>query len=425
MRRIIVWLLAAVAAIALAWVVSGIPGSVSARIGTLDIEIATPVALVVLVVGFLAVHLGLRLIGAIGRQPAAWGRRRRERRRRQGEEAVTRTLLSLAAGVSDDARRDAAKARQLLGDTPQTLLLTAEASRLAGREDEAEAAFRALADRRDAAFLGYRGLLRQAIAREDWAEANRLARQAEGAYPRAKWPREERAHLAIRAGNWSEALDLADTDTARAALATAAATSDPDPARARRLGRQAWKLDPSLSAAALAHAGHLREQNQESRAVAVIQEAWGAQPHPDLATFRLAPITDPLARARAAQTLAAANPDHVESHVLLARTALDAGLTGEARHHLDALAGKGINQRRVWLLRAELEEATRGDSDAGRQAQRDALKRAAQADPDPGWRCEACDTPHAHWTPACPSCQRAGHIRWGAGLPVVTLPRPD
>lgn len=424
MRRVIFSVLVAGIAIAIAWTVSAIPGSVSARIGDIEIEMVTPVALVLLVLTVIAVHLVLRLVGGITQAPRGFIRRRRERRRRQGEDAVTRTLLALAAGVPTDARRDASKARALLGDTPQTLLLTAEANRLAGREDEAEAAFRALASRRDAAFLGYRGLLRQAIAREDWAEAASLARKAETAHPGAKWPREERAHLAVRAGNWAEAMDLADTDIARAALAAGAANAEPDPARARRLARTGWRLDPSLAPAALAHARQMRGIEQESRVSAVIHEAWAAQPHPDLADFLLEPITDPLARARAAQKLAATNPDHVESHFLLARTALGAGLTGEARHHLDILQRMGVNQRRVWLLRAETEEKAAGDTQEGRQAQRDALRQAASADPDPGWRCEACDTAHATWHPACPSCLRAGHVRWGAGLPVLTLPKP-
>jgi HemY protein len=397
-------------------------GTVSARIGSLTIETATPVALVGLALLFLALHLLLRLGSAILRLPGITGRWRAERRRHQGDEAVTRALLALAAGAQADARREAARAQALLGESPQTLLLVAEAGRLSGREDEAEQAFRALSLRPDAAFLGFRGLLRQAITREDWTAAAALARQADAAHPGAKWVRQERAHLAVRAGNWTEALALAESDTARAALATAAARAEPDEARARRLARQAWKQDPSLSPATLTHAEQLRRAGHEGRVTAVLHEAWTAAPHPDLAAFLLHPIEDRLARAQAAQKLVAGNPDHPESHVLLARTALDAGLTGEARHHLERLRTAGVNQRRVWLLRAEVEEKERGETEAGRQAQRDALRRAAEADPDPGWRCFSCNTPQPHWSPACPSCLTAGGVRWGAGPAIVTLP---
>ena len=238
----------------------------------------------------------------------------------------------------------------------------------------------------DAAFLGLRGLLRQAIEREDWAEATALARQAEAVEPGAAWLRRERFRLAVRAGEWSDALALADADAPKAALAAAAAEAESDAGRALRLAKQAWQDDPSLSPAALAYATRLRAAGRESRALAVIRHSWAIAPHPDLADFALAPVSDTLQRTQAAQRLTEANPDHAESRLLLARTALEAGLTGEARRHAEAAAATGLNQRRLWLLLAEIAEAEGGDSETGRLAQRDALRRAAAADPDPTWQ---------------------------------------
>ena len=86
-----------------------------------------------------------------------------------------------------------------MGDTPLTLLLAAQAGRQSGHDDEAAAAYRLLADRRDAPFLGLRGLLRQAIADENWDEADSLARRAEAAYPGAQWLKDERRSLACDA----------------------------------------------------------------------------------------------------------------------------------------------------------------------------------------------------------------------------------
>jgi HemY protein len=320
---------------------------------------------------------------------------------------MTRTLLALAAGETGDARREASRGRRLLGDTPATLLLAAEAGRLAGRVDEAESAFRALADRSDAAFLGLRGLLRQAVEREDWAEAAALARQAEAVQPGAAWLRHERARLAVRAENWIDALALADADAPKAALAAAAADAEPDAARALRLAKDAWQEDPSLSSAALAYARRLRAAGRENRALAAIRHSWTLAPHPDLAAFALAPIHDPLPRMQAAQKLTEANPEHAESRLLLARTALEAGLTGEARRHAEAARMTGLNQRRLWLLLAEIEEADGGD-------QRQALRKAANADPDPQWRCSACHTVHAAWHASCPDCFTVGSLRWSA-----------
>ncbi len=412
MLRVLLTVVVIAVVVAAAWYLAGLPGTVTAQVGTVTIQAAVSVVAVALLAAFVALYILFRLIGALIRLPRVLRLRRAAARRGAGEVATTRALVALAAGETGDARREAARARRLLGDTPQTLLLAAEAGRLAGRSEEAEAAFRALAARPDAAFLGYRGLLRGAVEREDWTEASSLARQAEAAHPGAAWLREERARLAIRTASWTEALAMVDADAPKAALATAAANAEPDPSRALRLARQAWKEEPSLVPAALAYARRLRELGRERRAQAAVRQSWAAAPHPDLADFALAAIADKLARVQAAQALTKSNPNHPESHLLLARTALDAGLLGEARRHAEAARDSGLNQRRVWLLLARIEEEERGDTEAGRLAQREALRQATTADPDPVWHCTSCQAPQAVWQPACPACGAAGTLRW-------------
>jgi HemY protein len=421
MLRVLLIVAVGGALLALAWALAGLPGHVIAQIGDTTFEAATPVVSLGLLLLFVVLYAAFRLLGAAVRLPRTWSIRQAGIRSRAGDVAVTRTLLALAAGERGDARREASRARRLLGDTPQTLLLAAEAGRLAGRDDEAQTAFRALAARQDAAFLGLRGLLRQAIERADWSEAAALARQAEATQPGATWLRHERARLAVQAGNWADALALADADAPKAALAAAAAEAEPDAARGLRLAKLAWQDDPSLPSAALAYATRLRAAGRESRALAVTRHTWSIAPHPDLAAFALAPIEGRLERTQAAQRLTDANPEHAESRLLLARTALDAGLTGEARRHADAARAVGINQRRLWLLLAEIEEAEAGDTEAGRLAQRDALRQAATADPDPQWRCTACHTVHASWHPTCPDCSTVGSLRWSTEPPAAPL----
>ncbi len=422
MLRVLLALIVAVIVVGCAWLLAGLPGTVTATFGQTTFQAATAVVALGLLACFIVLYVLLRLIGALWRLPRSISARRAASRRRAGDAATTRALVALAAGEAATARREAARARRLLGDTPQTLLLAAEAGRGAGREEEATGALRALTARPDAAFLGYRGLLRQAMERRDWAEAAELARKAEYAHPGAVWLRSERAQLAIRAGNWADALALADADAPKAALAAAAADVEPDPARALRLAKQAFNDDPSLAPAALAYARRLRESGSERRAQAVIRQAWMRAPHPDLAAFALAGINDELGRAKAAQRLTEGNIEAPESRYLLAATALDAGLTGEARRQAEAARAAGMNDRRLFLLLAAIEEAEGGDTETGRRAQRDALRQAAAADPDPSWVCGACHTPQAAWHPACPVCGAAGTLRWGRAAGVVEPP---
>ncbi len=422
MRRVLLVLLVVAVVMAVAWFLAGLPGTVTAQVGTVTFQAAVSVVAVGLLVCFVVLYVLFRLLGALVRLPRTLRAERAARNRRTGDTATTRALVALAAGESADARREAARARRLLGDTPQTLLLAAEAGRIAGRPEESEAALRLLTARQDAAFLGYRGLLRDAVDRLDWEAAAVLAREAEQAHPGAAWLREERARLAVRTGAWGDALTLANADAPKAALATAAAEAEPNPAQALRLARQAWKEDPGFAPAALAYARRLREAGRESRAQAVIRQTWAkaGTPNPELAEFALAPLSDKLARYQAAQRLAKANPEHPETRLLLAQTAEEAGLLGEARRHLEAAQAAGMNQRRLWLLLAAIEEQEHGDTEAGRLAHREALRRAASAEPDPGWYCNACRTPQAHWQAVCPSCGAAGTLRWGAPAPLLT-----
>jgi HemY protein len=415
MLKVLLFLLAGVVIVALAWFLAGIPGHVAATVGAYTLETSAPVAIVLLVALVVVILIVLRILGgllAIPRTGAGWHRRHRLA---LGERAVTRVLVALAAGEKGTARKEARRARHLLGDSPQTLLLVAEAGRLSGREDEAEEAFRALAKQKDARFLGLRGLLRQAVDRRDWPAALRIANQAEAAHPGTVWLRHQRE-------NWAEALELIGPDPSRATYYIAAADAEPDSSRALSYAKQAWKQDPAFTPAVLAYAGRLRTAGQEKRAQACIATAWKRAPHPELAAFALALEPDKLACAQAARRLAAGNPTHVESRLLLARVALDAGLTGEARHQVEIAENEGVKQRRLCLLLAEIEEQERGETEAGRLAQRDALRRASTAEPDPHWQCTNCHTDHAAWHAKCDTCGSIGTVQWQNGVRIAGLP---
>lgn len=417
MRQILFTLLLGATTVLLAWQVLLLPGTFSAEFGEFSLDMPVPVAGLGLLACFVLLYAAIRAIAWLMDTPARLRARRARQHRWLGERAITRALVALAASDTQAARREAARARQLLGETAQTLLLVSEAGRLAGRTDETEGALLALAARQDSAFLGLRGLLRDAIAREAWADAADLARRAEAAHPGAAWLRDERAQLAVRAGAWADAIGLTREATPKAALATAAALAESDVVKALHFARQAFELDDSLTPAAVAYAAHLRVTGRERRAQAVLRQAWTKAPHQALADLALAPTTDPLSRARAAQRLAAANPAHAESHFLLARTAFIAGLTGEARRHVDTAHKAGMNQRRLWSLLADIEEAERGDTEPGRTAQRNALRRATEAEDDPSWHCSKCGAPHTDWHAACTHCGATATLAWRSAEP--------
>jgi HemY protein len=413
MRRVIGFLILGVGAVWLAWWMAGLPGTVTVSLAGLTIETATPLALLGVAVLVLLLLIVLRFIGWLVGAPDRIGFWQRRRRRDEGDAASTRALVAIAAGDAATARRESARARRLLGDQAQPLLLAAEAERLGGDEAAATKLFEKLAARPDGALLGLRGLYRQAAGREDWVEARRLAEQAELAHPGGTWLREERERLAVRGGDWRQALALAGPEAPRADYAVARADAEPDAREALKLAKQAFRENPGFPPAAMAYARRLRAAGREDRAFETLCRAWTAAPQPDLATFALEPLTDSAQRIRMATRLVSGRADDPESHLVLAHVYLDAGDPAAARRHMEAARAK-LDQRRIWVLLADIESVERGETEAGRVAQRDALRHAATAPPDSGWRCEACGTMLPGWRPVCPVCQTAGRVRWGA-----------
>jgi HemY protein len=412
MLRILGVLVVSAVVVAIAWWIAALPGHVTIVIAGTTIEAAAPVMVLCLLVLVTLVYIAVRLLVmllTLGRSGRRW---RAARERRSGDVAVNRALVALAAGDPGDARRQAGRAMRLLGNTPQTLLLAASAGRLAGREDEAAQYFGKLTADEETAFLGYRGLLRQALDREDFEQARVLARQADAAHPGSTWVREERAKLAIRDRDWQAALVLSEPGGPVAALGVAAAEAQPDRNEALRLAKRAWKADPGLTPAAFAYASRLRAFGNERRARLVLREAWKLAPQPELARLFLAPTALPSERQKLAAILVAANPDHLESHLLLAECALAAGAVAEARRH--AMAAQALtNQRRVWMLLTDIEQREHGDGEAVSNA----LRHAATADPDPEWRCTECATAQPTWHAVCPACGATGKMRWISGPP--------
>ena len=400
-----------------AWWVEHLVGNISLTVAGLTIEAPISVAVLALLIFALllwgvyrALHWLFTLHHAVRR---AGGRRGA----RKGEAAVTEVLVALAAREGADAVRAAERARRHLGDTPQTLLLAATAANAAGDTAAAEAIYAQLAARKDAAFLGLRGLMGLAMARQDWARAHELAGQAEKAHPGSAWLRAERSDLAMRTGDWEEALLLTRDHAPHAALAAAAAMAETDPVRGLKLAKGAYKRDPSLTAAALAYASRLRGAGREKLAQDVLRDAWARAPNPDLAAAALTGAPDRLSALKLGASLVQSAPESAESHFLLARLSLEAGVTGDALRHAEAAERAGLKQRRLYALFADI--AAAGGQDEAQQARLQAARgRAVAAEPDPVWRCGACGTQHDGWAAACPNCHSAGRIAWGSA-PVV------
>jgi HemY protein len=265
MFRAIRFIVIAALLLALAWWIGTIPGTFTAHSGAVTVQTSVPVAMLILAVIAVLLSFLLRVVFHLRRAPGGIGSWRSGRRQKQGEIAVQRGIVALAAGDAVAAQAAAAQARKQLGETPLVLLLTAESARLSGKTEQAKAAFQQLTGHKDMAFLGHRGLLRAHLEGGEHEIAATHALAAEDAYPGSAWLKTQRLDIALKQQDVKAALALSHNPAEIAALATVAADAADTAADARRYGKQAIKAAPKLAPAIAAYARALRRSNKERR----------------------------------------------------------------------------------------------------------------------------------------------------------------
>ncbi|HYN38975.1 MAG TPA: heme biosynthesis HemY N-terminal domain-containing protein [Rhodospirillales bacterium] len=370
------WILLAVGLGLAAWgaaTLAEIPGAISLTWNDWRIDTSLGVFIGALLVLMGVAALLYRGLWTLRRAPELLGRGRRERRQRLGYEALSRGLVAVAAGDAEMARRQARRAEALLDGRSLTMLLSAQAAQLQGDDQAAQRFFLAMRERPDTEFLGVRGLLAQAVKRQDWEEALRLGERAYRLNPKSEWVVSTLFDLQKRAGRWADAeatlkqrmalhlLPAAAAPRERADILLRQSEAGPGDA-ALALAKKAHQADPGYPAAAARYARLLIAAGRHARAAEVIERAWQACPDPELADlyWDARQTHDALAKVKAAQRLATHNPDHVESRIAVAVAALEARLWGEARTNLESVAGENATPR-VCRMMAELEEAEHGD----------------------------------------------------------------
>jgi len=422
--RTLVWFaIAAVAMLGAVWLAEQ-PGTVTAEFQGWRLDTSVGVlAIAVIVLMLLGVGGWLIyrwIVGTPGNLLEGWF----DSKRRRGYRELTRGLAAVAAGDAVEAQKHARKAERLLAEPSLTLLLSAQAAQLAGDRVAANRAFTAMLDDQQMAFLGLRGLIAQALQDGDQAKALAFAKRAFELRPQTPWIVHSLFDMQAQLGEWKAAQDTLDSGVRRKVVTSEkgralkalleversrAAERDGDKSAALTLARNAFGLAPERIAVTERLAELQLKAGDSRRAVKTIERGWSQAPHPDLAAvyFKASGESDPLKRVAVARRLAAQKPDDVESHIVLAQAALEAGLWGEARRHLEN-AGGAHPSVRVCRLMAEVEERSHGE-----QAKvHEWLARATTAPADRTWRCSACSAPHATWHSVCESCGAFGTLHW-------------
>jgi len=431
MLRIVLFLvLIALAAWGAAWV-GDQPGEVALSFGGVKYIVSLPVFALMFGIVLVAAMMALGVLGMLLRIPARVRRSRHERRVARGRHAITHGLLAIGHGDATAARRHADEARRLAGHDPLALLLHAQSAQLDGDRDGARAVFSSMAEREDTRLLGLRGLFIEAQRADDAVAAAVIAEEALKLSPSSSWASHAVLGFRCAQGDWDGALKILDHDLEsglldkqawrrrRGVLLTARALEleKVDRDRARESAMEAVKLAPTLVPAAVLAAKFESEAHQVRRAMRIVEAAWLAHPHPDLADAYAHVRLGDSARQRLVriETLAAKTPDHVEGKLAIARAAIDASEFAKAREALSSLLDNPT--QRVALLMAEIERTEHGDSGKARTW----TLRAVRARLDPAWTADGYVSDR--WRPVSPVAGRLDAFQWQT--PVASLPSAD
>lgn len=430
MIRVVLFLvLVGLAALSAAWIADQ-SGTLTLVVDRWQIETSLPVF--VLAVGLMvaAMIAVWALIRFLWRLPARAALARRRRRDARGRAAIARGLIAIGRGDALDARRQAQAASRLAKDDPLSLMLRAQAAQLSGDRNEAREAFHAMTSRADTRLFGLRGLFIEAQRGDDPLGAVAVAEEALKIAPSSAWASQAVLGFRCAQGDWAGAMKILDGNRSsglitsaewqrqRAVLLTAQAleleSSDRD--KSRIAAMEAARLAPTLIPAAVLAAKFLSESGQIRKAMRMIESAWRAQPHPDLADAYSHVRLSDSARERLARAeqLAARTPGEIEGALSIARAAIDATEYARARSVLAPFIA--VPTQRVAMLMAEIERAETGDDGRAREW----TLRAVRAALDPAWTADGYVSDR--WRPVSPVTGRLDAFQWM--VPVAALSAP-
>lgn len=433
MIRVAIFLiLLALIALGVTWIADR-PGEVAITWHGWRIEtslMVTAVAVVLLV----AVSILLwSLLRGILRSPLQFSSFWQRRRGNQGFLAITRGLIAVGAGDTRAAQKYSGEAERLVSSEPLALLLGAQSAQLAGDRAAAERSFRKMAAHDDTRLLGLRGLFIEAQRRDDLRSAGLYAEEAARIAPSLPWAGQAVLQLRCATGDWAGALDILDRNRKsgafdktthhrqRAVLLTARALTaeDKDRDAAKIFVFEAVKLAPDLVPAAALAGRFLAEAGDLRRAMRIVEKAWQASQHPDLAEtyahLRLGDSTRE--RLMRVKRLVDKGPAGIESALAFARAAVDAREFVLARETLAPHLAQPT--QRVALLMAELERSEQGDEGRAREW----TARAVHAARDPAWTADGFVS--ERWMPVSPISGRIDAFEWKVPLAEIASERPE
>lgn len=389
------------------------PGDIVLTFGDMRYETTLMVAATALVALTATVMLVWWVIKGIWNSPMTVRRYFRARKRDRGYQSLSSGLLAAGAGDTLAARRLVKQASGLLSSDQEPLvkLLDVQTTLLEGDHAGARGKLEDMLGDPETQLLALRGLYLEAGRVGEPDAARQYAEKAFELNPALGWAGDAALQAKAIGNDWDGALALLDRQRAprgaakdgsarkRAVLLTAKAMdlADRDATAARNLANDALRLAPDLVPATVTAAEAMYRLGDLRRAATMLEKAWKAEPHPDIArTYVNARMGDSTHdRLKRARRLLSLKPGNADALMAVATAALAAGEFKAAREALEAVT-KSSPRASAWLLLADVEEAETGDQGRVRAF----LGQALRAPRDPAWTADGYVS--QRWLPVSP-----------------------
>lgn len=366
----------------------------------------------------------VRLWDVIVRMPYRMQHFLEKRRTHKAEQMLLEGLTALAAQQLDEARSCVAFAQKLIPHHPLTAYVAAQSAQLAKDTEQARSSFITMTEHASVAFLGYRGLIQQAQADQDWHRVHHLLHIVFEDRPDSPWV----VQNILKNSLYLAEKEVLNTDTlsflknvyrsmpkqqSRRHEALIFWLQQQHTLGAEKINMltQANERNPSNAIIASALADILSTAGDDRQARKILKKslslaphrglyaAW-VQAHPQMSAVQL---YSSLEKETSSESV-----DNIEMRWLLLKAAIDAHMWGQAEEQAQSLLDGG-DDRNVCLALSGMYALQNEPND---QRPTSWQSRALDAMWTHFWVCETCSAGITHWHPICPSCRSTDTLDW-------------
>lgn len=412
---------------------SDFPGLITLDWFSYHIEVNPILFVVSLVFVFIIFLLIYKIISFFVNIPNRFKDYRDDRRVQMGLKALTKALVSLAAGDGREAMRHAQNAKKNLPDAPLADFFAAKASQMEGNDDQARDYLHHLTNNQETSLLGIKGLIAYAQKENNTSLIIHLAQRAYRIKEDTPWVLTILFDNAVQNKNWKEAFDFVkkmayhqllsenEAKHKKAILFIAQSLElqkEGNLSQALDDASNAYRLMPTAFETTYAYAKLLLAQNDPKKARKLISKTWVTLPHKDLGKLFKETLLgkSDAEKIQYCEDLVSSCPHHKTSQLFLVEIYLSAKLWGKARQILDQLYMQEPSKEVCYLM-AQLEEGEYHHHDQANAW----LHKAKDIDAAEEWICQNCQTSTMNWQPICPYCQSFDSILWTKKISQPTL----